>query len=344
MQNFLLDSGQIRASAACGRSENALVSVVPAPGLVAQCHPPAHDGIEPVLFTSAEHRVQKQHHGILRASQRHIRAEAQRDPALRKRHCFGKPPRLLRQRAGVCSDRDAGRARQMRQKRLQQRLRFSDGFAAEIEKLHARRGQHRLIVRPERAHVDFIKLFRLSETAAGVAFAPAHGPQQLPLAVSTLVVQYALHGVLQIPAFLRDKLRHERAVFRSRAEQQLGDKVQQVRKNGLARILVFQTVGKQARELNFSLFAHQRTNGRAVQFVQPVSDGADGGRFFAAAQEYARQQRVHGRLACAKRPEEAEAEAGGLEPPVLDRREEHARQELFSCRHVISCLPPCAGG
>ena len=132
--------------------------------------------------------------------------------------------------------------------------------------------------------------------------------------------------------------------IRLRAEQQLRYEVQQPRKDGLARVLVFQTVGKQARELNFSLFAHQRTNGRAVQSVQPVGDGADGGRFFAAAQEYARQQRVHGRLACAKRPEEAEAEAGGLEPPVLDRREEHARQELFSCRHVISCLPPCAGG
>ena len=158
------------------------------------------------------------------------------------------------------------------------------------------------MVRPERAHVDFIKLFRLSETAAGVAFAPAHGPEQLPLTVRALVVQYALHGVLQIPAFLRDKLRHERAVFRSRAEQQLGDKVQQVRKNGLARILVFQTVGKQARELNFSFFAHQRAGRRAVQLVQPPGNGADGRRFFAAAQQNAWQQRVHSRFALAKRP------------------------------------------
>ena len=32
--------------------------------------------------------------------------------------------------------------------------------------------------------------------------------------------------------------------------------------------------------------------------------------------------------------------AADINPMPLEK----ARQELFSCRHVISCLPPCAGG
>ena len=111
-----------------------------------------------------------------------------------------------------------------------------------------------------------------------------------------------MHGVSQILPLLPHKLRQKCAVFRPRAEQQLRYKVQQPRKDGLARVLVFQTVGKQARELNFSLLAHQRAGRRAVQPVQPPGNGADGRRFFAAAQQNAWQQRVHSRFALAKRP------------------------------------------
>ena len=75
-------------------------------------------------------------------------------------------------------------------------------------------------MRPERACVDRIQLLRLSEAAAGVAFAPAHAAKHLPFTVSTLVVQNALHGVLQILPFLLHKLRQKRAVFHLRAEKQ----------------------------------------------------------------------------------------------------------------------------
>ena len=150
--------------------------------------------------------------------------------------------------------------------------------------------------------------------------------------------------VEQLLPLLHDDLRHKDAALRPRAQQKLRRQLQQAGKHRLARVAVLQTVGKQARQLDLALFSHERPDGRAAERVQPVRDRADGGRAFTAAQQNARQQRVHAGFLLPERPEEAEAEAGGLEAAGLHGGQIDVRQKFESCCHLISSPPPRAAG
>ena len=318
--------------------------VIPAPRLVAERLLAADDGVQPVLLAAAQDRVAQEHRGVVAVVQRDARAEAEGDAPLRERQTLLRPAQRLGLRARGSRHGDACASRQILQQRPQQRGDLLRGLAAEIKQLRAGRRQHLLIVCPERSLIHGGQRPRLAETAYGVGLTAAHLPQQLRLAVFGFVVERTFDRVEQLLPLLHDDLRHKDAALRPRAQQKLRRQLQQAGKHRLARVAVLQTVGKQARQLDLALFSHERPDGRAAERFQPVRDRADGGRAFTAAQQNARQQRVHAGFRLPERPEEAEAEAGGLEAASLHGGQVDVRQKFESCCHLISSPPPRAAG
>ena len=297
LQNGRLHGGQVGKIAPGLGTEDALVPVIPAPGLVAERLLAADDGVQPVLLAAAQDRVAQEHRGVAAVVQRDARAEAEGDAPLRERQSLARPAQRFGLRARGSRHGDACASRQIFQQRPQQRGDLLRGLAAEIKQLRAGRRQHLLIVCPERSLIHGGQRPRLAETAYGVGLTAAHLPQQLRLAVFGLVVERAFDRVEQLLPLLHGDLRHKDAVLRPRAQQKLRRQLQQAGKHRLARVAVLQTVGKQARQLDLAFFSHERPDGRAAEREHGRSDDAEADR------EGARPRRHHRGGAAVRRPD-----------------------------------------
>ena len=99
---------------------------------------------------------------------------------------------------------------------------------------------------------------------------------------------------------------------------------------------ILNEIGVEARHLDLALLPDQRPGARAVQLVQPRRNRPQIRASLAAAQQHARDQRIHRRLLPPQRPEEVDAEASRLEFFRLHRRERHAGQKFHPFLHMIS--------
>ena len=181
----------------------------------------------------------------------------------------------------------------------------------------------------EQLRRDLPHILRAAETRHAVCLPFAHEAAQPQGGIGAFVVQGGFNGVDQVLFLTLHAAFREAAVLQAGMIQHLLQKIQHGRKNRLAlrQKIVLDEVGVKAGQLDLSLQAHQRAEGRAVQLVQTHGNAADIGVTLRAAQKHAGQQRIQSGVFFAVRPPKVHAEAARFEFIRLHGMQAHARYD-----------------